>query len=55
MSRTARTVAVLALLCCVAVTTSATGAEGHLVSAAAPGSINWDTVPESAGLSINWD
>ncbi|WP_411089513.1 hypothetical protein [Streptomyces sp. 061-3] len=57
MSRTARTasVAFFTLLCCIAVTTSATGAEGHRVSASVPGSINWDTAPESATGSINWD
>ncbi|GAA3004362.1 hypothetical protein [Streptomyces fulvorobeus] len=54
MSRTVSATA-LTLLCCIAVTPAAHSAEGHRVTASAPGSINWDTAPETPPASINWD
>ncbi|MFB6807082.1 hypothetical protein [Streptomyces sp. NPDC056387] len=63
MSRTARTAriaaaaAVSALLCAGAVTTaSAAVTDGSTkITAAGPGSINWDTAPKAGANSINWD
>ncbi|MFD9257689.1 hypothetical protein [Streptomyces sp. NPDC059538] len=60
MSRTARfaaVAAVLTALCAGAFTTApAVVPDGsHHVSASVDGSINWDTAPESARDSINWD
>ncbi|MGW9072593.1 hypothetical protein ACWGQT_24500 [Streptomyces yangpuensis] len=57
MSRTARLAAVVAAfaaLCAVAMTVTP-GPEGHHISAATAGSINWDTPPVDADGSINWD
>ncbi|WP_158721308.1 hypothetical protein [Streptomyces sp. NRRL S-241] len=57
MSRTARFAAVLAALCAGAFTTAPAAVPdgSHHVSASVDGSINWDTAPESARDSINWD
>ncbi|MFJ2752452.1 hypothetical protein [Streptomyces sp. NPDC087297] len=60
MSRTARfaaVAAVLAALCAGAFTPApAVVSDGsHHASASVDGSINWDTAPESARDSINWD
>ncbi|MFE3787348.1 hypothetical protein [Streptomyces goshikiensis] len=57
MSRTAAAATLCALLCAATVTTaSAAGTgDGIKISAAAPGSINWDTAPVVSTHSINWD
>ncbi|MFD5882321.1 hypothetical protein [Streptomyces yangpuensis] len=57
MSRTARLAAVAAAFAalCAAAMTVTPGPEGHHISAATAGSINWDAPPVDADGSINWD
>ncbi|MFB7465026.1 hypothetical protein ACFCZ1_16270 [Streptomyces sp. NPDC056224] len=59
MSRTARIAAAAtlsALLCAGAATTASAVTNGSTkISAAGPGSINWDTAPTAGTNSINWD